>query len=160
LTADQGKNQPFEVPWTVVSERMGHRRSRQQCRIKWQDGLSKRVKQVHNEDLSRWGTLEMFCLVQECVFLVAAPRNSSRRLSPHDILIRLKDIQVNDDSEINWNELTSKARWNCWSSHDVKRRWQTLKKGIHGHESMSYAGEPVDNFKKFPALHGNVLIDP
>jgi hypothetical protein len=68
LTFDQGKDQTSEVPWSIVSERMGYRRSRHQCRIKWQDGLSKRVKWVNTKEVSRWGVVEQFCLVQEYVF--------------------------------------------------------------------------------------------
>lgn len=142
LTVDQSKERVFGVPWTIVSERMGYRRSRHQCRIKWQDGLSKRVGRVGAQDIARWGAMEQTCLLQECVTPAAAP---SGNLNVHDIFTstRLQDIRVNDDSEINWNELTSKASWNYWSAHDVKRRWQTLKKGIDGHENMSFAGEPL-----------------
>ena len=66
--------------------------------------------------------------------------------SPAHISQRLKDIQVNDDSEIDWKALTSKASWNYWSSHDVQRRWKGLKEGIDGHENMTFAGELDNNF--------------
>ena len=35
MTVKQGKNMDNDVFWSVVSERMGNRRGRQQCRIKW-----------------------------------------------------------------------------------------------------------------------------
>ena len=73
LTVDQSKDRVFGVPWTIVSERMGYRRSRHQCRIKWQDGLSKRVGRVGAQDIARWGAMEQTCLLQECVTPAAAP---------------------------------------------------------------------------------------
>lgn len=53
---------------------------------------------------------------------------------------RLKDLQVNEESEIDWKALVSKARWNCWSPHDVRRRWVTLKGLVDGHEMLSFSG--------------------
>ena len=35
MTIAQGKDQDNDVFWGIVSEKMGNRRGRQQCRIKW-----------------------------------------------------------------------------------------------------------------------------
>ena len=35
MTVDQGRHPDIEVFWGVVSDRMGGRRGKQQCRIKW-----------------------------------------------------------------------------------------------------------------------------
>lgn len=73
LTVDQGKDIMHDIPWNIVAERMGHVRSRQQCRVKWQDSLSKRLKQGHDGETPRWGNSEQFRLVQECVRIDSPP---------------------------------------------------------------------------------------
>ncbi|KAF9509854.1 hypothetical protein BS47DRAFT_1364955 [Hydnum rufescens UP504] len=60
MTIDIGRNPDREIYWSVVCAKMGHKRSRQQCRIKWTDGLSKRMKA--SGDPPRWGAMETYNL--------------------------------------------------------------------------------------------------
>ena len=48
------------------------------------------------------------------------------------------ELDVQDDSEINWNTLLSDPSWNLWSAHQIQRRWLTMKRAIKGYESMSF----------------------
>ncbi|KAI0311964.1 hypothetical protein OF83DRAFT_1148397, partial [Amylostereum chailletii] len=112
MAANEGKDWD-EVFWTAVSKRMGHRRGRQQCRIKWLDSLSKAVKV--GGQTPRWGAQDAFILVH-----------------------KIDSMHVNDDSEIDW-KLLPDPDWNLWSPHVLQRRWLTLKRGIQGHEDMTHA---------------------
>lgn len=65
MTIDQGKDPDNDVFWGVVSQRMGNKRGRQQCRIKWTDSLSKVVKDGGQK--ARWSQQDAYILVHKCV---------------------------------------------------------------------------------------------
>ncbi|KAF9076827.1 hypothetical protein BDP27DRAFT_1312657 [Rhodocollybia butyracea] len=111
MTVKQGGTLDDEVFWGAVSDRMGNKRNRQQCRIKWQDSLSKRVKM--NGKKARWSNLDAYILVH-----------------------KLDSLRVRDDTEIDWKTLADDD-WNLWSAHSLQRRWITMKKSVKGHEEMS-----------------------
>lgn len=81
LTVQQGKDTDNEIFWGVVSKRMGGRRGKQQCRIKWQvtgtarhlnnrhlylyrlDTLSGKLK--NDGKKLRWSQLDAYILVHK-----------------------------------------------------------------------------------------------
>ncbi|KAH9947219.1 hypothetical protein B0H21DRAFT_740145 [Amylocystis lapponica] len=97
----------------VVSQRMGNRRGRQQCRIKWTDSLSTQIKNMGERP--RWSQMDAYILVH-----------------------KIDSMNVRDDSEIDW-KLLPDEHWNVWSAHSLQRRWTTMKRGIKGYEEMSHA---------------------
>ncbi|OCB89576.1 hypothetical protein A7U60_g3268 [Sanghuangporus baumii] len=111
MTIAQGKDPDLDVFWTQVAARMGSR-GRQQCRIKWTDGLSKTVK--NSGQKPRWSQQDAYILVH-----------------------KIASLNVNDDSEIDWKLLNDET-WNLWSAHTLQRRWLTLKRSIRGHEEMTH----------------------
>ncbi|KAA1466767.1 hypothetical protein DENSPDRAFT_768128 [Dentipellis sp. KUC8613] len=113
ITVNQGKDMDNDVFWGVVSQRMGNKRGRQQCRIKWTDALSKTVKNQGQKP--RWGPQDAFILVH-----------------------KVDSLHVQDDSEIDWKTLPD-ANWNLWSPHTLQRRWLTMKRSIKGYEDMTHA---------------------
>ena len=82
MTIQQGKDFDNDVFWGIVSDRMGNRRGRQQCRIKWHvdvvllwywadevfrtDSLSKTVKNEGQKP--RWSSQDAYILVHKSVF--------------------------------------------------------------------------------------------
>ncbi|KAJ7240321.1 hypothetical protein B0H12DRAFT_1024784 [Mycena haematopus] len=109
----KGKDLDNDIFWGKVSEKMGGKRSRQQCRIKWTDSLSKKHKaDGHN---SRWSQRDAFILIH-----------------------KIDSLNVRDDTEINWKTI-SDPEWNLWSAHVLQRRWLTMKKGVKGFEDMTHA---------------------
>ncbi|KAI0033343.1 hypothetical protein K488DRAFT_47937 [Vararia minispora EC-137] len=115
MTAGKGKGSDHDVFWTVVAERMGHSRSRQQCRNKWWvDTLSKLVK-TEGSEAPRWSAQDAFILVA-----------------------KVDSLDVQDDSEIDWKILPD-SHWNLWSPHVLQRRWRVMKEGVRGYEHMSHA---------------------
>jgi len=63
MTVMQGKNMDNDVFWSKVTKEMGGTRTRQQCRIKWQDELSGVVK---NDGVkARWSNHDAWILVQK-----------------------------------------------------------------------------------------------
>ncbi|KAI0251329.1 hypothetical protein BJV78DRAFT_1212509 [Lactifluus subvellereus] len=113
MTVKQGKDMDNDVFWGIVSERMGAKRGRQQCRIKWTDGLSKTFK--NNGTKPRWSSRDAYILVH-----------------------KVDSLHVRDDSEIDWKTLPD-LNWNLWSAHILQRRWQTMKRSVRGHEDMTHA---------------------
>ncbi|KAE9410172.1 hypothetical protein BT96DRAFT_805926 [Gymnopus androsaceus JB14] len=111
MTIKQGGTLDDDLFWGAVSDKMGNKRNRQQCRIKWTDGLSKRVK-TNGQD-SRWSNQDAYILVH-----------------------KLDSLRVRDDTEIDWKTLADED-WNLWSAHVLQRRWLTMKRGIKGYEEMS-----------------------
>lgn len=81
MTVKQGKDMDNDVFWGIVSQRMGNKRGRQQCRIKWYfyisnfaclplkhcisrtDGLSKTFK--NNGTKPRWSSRDAYILVHK-----------------------------------------------------------------------------------------------
>ncbi|KAF7792820.1 hypothetical protein EIP86_003920 [Pleurotus ostreatoroseus] len=59
LTVQQGKDVDNEIFWGVVSKRMGGRRGKQQCRIKWLDTLSGKFKNDGKKYLDRIDSLHV-----------------------------------------------------------------------------------------------------
>ncbi|EKM59747.1 uncharacterized protein PHACADRAFT_114905 [Phanerochaete carnosa HHB-10118-sp] len=113
VTVLQGKDMDNDIFWGAVSQRMGGRRGRQQCRIKWTDSLSTQIK---NEGAKpRWSQLDAYILVH-----------------------KVDSLKVNDDSEIDWKKLPDE-HWNIWSAHTLQRRWLTMKRSIKGYEDMTHA---------------------
>ncbi|KAF8592177.1 hypothetical protein K439DRAFT_1325062 [Ramaria rubella] len=114
LTTEQGKNSDHEIFWSIVSKRMGNKRGRHQCRIKWTDSLSRVVK--NGGESPRWSGYDAFILVH-----------------------KVASMDVRDDTEIDWKLLPDED-WNLWSAHLLQRRWRTLKHAIKGHEEMTFQG--------------------
>ncbi|KAH9482558.1 DNA-binding protein REB1 [Psilocybe cubensis] len=104
MTIKQGRDLDNDVFWGRVSELMGGTRGRQQCRIKWTDALSKRVKNEGQKP--RWGQQDAFILVH-----------------------KIDSLNVRDDTEIDWKVIPD-PDWNLWSAHTLQRRWLTMKKEI------------------------------
>ncbi|KAF9268135.1 hypothetical protein L218DRAFT_853597 [Marasmius fiardii PR-910] len=112
MTVKRGRTLDDEVFWGDVSARMGNRRNRQQCRIKWTDCLSKVVKK--DGSCPRWNNQDAYILVH-----------------------KLDSLNVRDDTEIDWKTLGDED-WNHWSPHTLQRRWFTMKKSIKGYEDMAF----------------------
>ncbi|KII94886.1 hypothetical protein PLICRDRAFT_98811 [Plicaturopsis crispa FD-325 SS-3] len=112
ITVNQGRDVDNDVFWGVVSERMGNKRGRQQCRIKWTDSLSKTVKNEGQKP--RWSQQDAFILVH-----------------------KVNSLNVRDDTEIDW-KILSDPHWNLWSAHSLQRRWLTMKRSIKGYEDMTH----------------------
>ncbi|PPQ64629.1 hypothetical protein CVT24_008366 [Panaeolus cyanescens] len=112
MTAKQGKDSDSEVFWGKVSDLMGGTRGRQQCRIKWTDSLSKKVKTGSGG--IRWNQQDAFILVH-----------------------KVDSLNVRDDTEIDWKTI-SDPDWNLWSAHTLQRRWLTLKRSVKGYEDMTH----------------------
>jgi len=113
MTVEKGKDIDNDIFWGVVSRRMGGKRGRQQCRIKWTDTLSTQIKNAGERP--RWSQMDAFILVH-----------------------KVDSLNVRDDSEIDWKSLPDE-HWNIWSAHSLQRRWVTMKRGIKGYEEMSHA---------------------
>ncbi|KAF8524606.1 hypothetical protein BU17DRAFT_30066, partial [Hysterangium stoloniferum] len=107
-----GNDTDNDIYWTEVSKRMGGKRSRQQCRIKWTDCLRATVK--NNGAAARWSKMDASILVH-----------------------KVGALDVRDDSEINWKELPDKD-WNLHSAHMIQRRWRALVSAIKDHEQMPF----------------------
>ncbi|KAG6821569.1 hypothetical protein H0H93_000078 [Arthromyces matolae] len=112
MTVRQGKDLDSDVFWGKVSDLMGGKRGRQQCRIKWTDALCKTVKTGGQR--MRWSTHDAYILIH-----------------------KLSSLDVRDDTEIDWKLLPDPV-WNLWSPHTLQRRWLTMKRGIKGWESMTH----------------------
>ncbi|KAF8450523.1 hypothetical protein L210DRAFT_3520708 [Boletus edulis BED1] len=112
MTVNQGKDFDNDVFWGIVSEKMGNRRGRQQCRIKWTDSLSKTVKNEGQKP--RWSPQDAYILVH-----------------------KVDSLKVRDDTEIDWKTLPD-PDWNLWSAHSLQRRWLTMKRSIKGYEEMTH----------------------
>lgn len=112
MTIQQGKDLDNDVFWGIVSDRMGNRRGRQQCRIKWTDSLSKTVKNEGQKP--RWSPQDAYILVH-----------------------KVDSLRVRDDTEIDWKTLPDQD-WNLWSAHSLQRRWLTMKRSIKGYEDMTH----------------------
>ncbi|OBZ70249.1 Cyclin-D-binding Myb-like transcription factor 1 [Grifola frondosa] len=112
MTVEQGKDIDNDIFWGVVSDRMGGKRGRQQCRIKWTDSLSTQIK--NSGERPRWNQMDAYILVH-----------------------KIDSLNVRDDSEIDWKQLPDE-HWNLWSAHALQRRWLTMKRGIKGYEDMSH----------------------
>ncbi|KAG5716686.1 DNA-binding protein REB1 [Termitomyces sp. T112] len=112
MTVNQGRDIDGDVFWGRVSELMGGKRGRQQCRIKWTDALCKNVKTGGRK--ARWSPQDAYILVH-----------------------KLTTLNVRDDTEIDWKLLPDPV-WNLWSPHTLQRRWLTMKRGIKGWEDMTH----------------------
>jgi len=112
ITTDKGISADNDVFWSEVSNKMGNRRTRQQCRIKWYDALNKTHK--NRGDKPRWSLQDAYILV-----------------------CKLASLNINDDTEIDW-KLLNDEDWNLWSAHQLQRRFQTLKKSVKGYETMTF----------------------
>ncbi|KAF9464388.1 hypothetical protein BDZ94DRAFT_1162036 [Collybia nuda] len=112
MTIKQGKDIDNDVFWGRVSELMGGKRGRQQCRIKWTDALSKTIKNEGRKP--RWSQQDAFILVH-----------------------KVDSLNVRDDTEIDWKTIPD-PHWNLWSAHTLQRRWLTMKRGIKGYEDMTH----------------------
>ncbi|EIN10900.1 hypothetical protein PUNSTDRAFT_65638 [Punctularia strigosozonata HHB-11173 SS5] len=102
-----------DVFWTKVSERMDYKRSRQQCRGKWTDVLSKTVKTT--DPTRRWSQQDAYILIR-----------------------KVDSLNIRHDTEIDWKTLIDPS-WNLFSAHSLQRRWGTMKKSIKGWEQMTHA---------------------
>ncbi|KAI0722337.1 hypothetical protein C8T65DRAFT_704843 [Cerioporus squamosus] len=116
MTVDQGKDIDNDIFWGVVSQRMGGKRGRQQCRIKWTDSLAPQLK--NTGERPRWSAIG--------------------RVHPRSQVRGVDSMNVRDDTEIDW-KLLPDENWNIWSAHSLQRRWLTMKRSIKGFEEMSHA---------------------
>jgi hypothetical protein len=149
MTVKQGKDMDNDVFWSVVSQRMGGKRGRQQCRIKWyflrsrtltpctnvlQDGLPEQnfQEQRHKTTLEFTRRLHPRSQVNTADMSFLA----ETRLTE---LGRVDSLHVRDDSEVDWKTLPD-PNWNLWSAHTLQRRWLTMKRGVRGYEDMTHAG--------------------
>ncbi|RPD66837.1 hypothetical protein L226DRAFT_452371 [Lentinus tigrinus ALCF2SS1-7] len=112
MTVDQGKDMDNDIFWGVVSQRMGGKRGRQQCRIKWTDSIAPQIK--NTGERPRWSAMDAYILVH-----------------------KVDSMNVRDDTEIDW-KLLPDENWNIWSAHSLQRRWLTMKRSIKGFEEMSH----------------------
>ncbi|KAI1796071.1 hypothetical protein LXA43DRAFT_988199 [Ganoderma leucocontextum] len=112
MTVNQGKDVDNDIFWGVVSQRMGGKRGRQQCRIKWTDSLAPQLK--NTGERPRWSAMDAYILVH-----------------------KVDSMNVRDDTEIDW-KLLPDENWNIWSAHSLQRRWLTMKRSIKGFEEMSH----------------------
>ncbi|GLB33968.1 putative myb-like DNA-binding domain containing potein [Lyophyllum shimeji] len=112
MTIKQGKDIDNDVFWGRVSELMGGKRGRQQCRIKWTDALSKTIKNEGQKP--RWSQQDAYILVH-----------------------KVDSLNVRDDTEIDWKTIPD-PQWNLWSAHTLQRRWLTMKRSIKGYEDMTH----------------------
>ncbi|KAJ3932541.1 MAG: hypothetical protein NXY57DRAFT_893961 [Lentinula lateritia] len=110
MTVKKGGTLDDDVFWGAVSDLMGNKRNRQQCRIKWTDALSKRVKLDGKKP--RWSNQDSYILVH-----------------------KLDSLRVRDDTEIDWKTLADED-WNLWSAHVLQRRWLSMKRSVKGYEEM------------------------
>ncbi|KAM5534780.1 hypothetical protein V8D89_011496 [Ganoderma adspersum] len=120
MTVNQGKDMDNDIFWGVVSQRMGGKRGRQQCRIKWTDSLAPQLK--NTGERPRWSAMDAYILVH-----------------------KVDSMNVRDDTEIDW-KLLPDENWNIWSAHSLQRRWLTMKRSIKGFEEMSH-GEIMEILK-------------
>ncbi|KXN89584.1 DNA-binding protein REB1 [Leucoagaricus sp. SymC.cos] len=127
MTIKQGKDIDNDVFWGKVSEHMGGRRGRQQCRIKWTDALSKTIK--NEGEKPRWSQQDAFILVH-----------------------KVDSLGVRDDTEIDWKTLAD-PDWNLWSAHTLQRRWLTMKRSIKGHENMTHSGKQIMDILRVKKAH-------
>ncbi len=149
MTVDQGKDIDNDIFWGVVSQRMGGKRGRQQCRIKWYgilrpqmcawlivrgrtDSLAPQLK--NTGERPRWSAMDAYILVHK---YAGSPLRTCCRLQS---VCRVDSMNVRDDTEIDW-KLLPDENWNIWSAHSLQRRWLTMKRSIKGFEEMSHAGE-------------------
>ncbi|KAF9055505.1 hypothetical protein BDZ89DRAFT_937914 [Hymenopellis radicata] len=112
MTLEQGRDADNDIFWGVVAQKMGGKRTRAQCRIKWTDSLN--LSRKNDGQKPRWGNQDAYILVH-----------------------KLDALQIVDDTEIDWKTIPD-AQWNVWSPHVLQRRWQTMKKSIRGHEYMTH----------------------
>ncbi|KZT05601.1 uncharacterized protein LAESUDRAFT_655614 [Laetiporus sulphureus 93-53] len=113
MTLQKGKDIDNDIFWGVVSQRMGGKRGRQQCRIKWTDTLSTQMKNAGERP--RWSQMDAYILVH-----------------------KVDSLNVRDDTEIDW-KLLPDEHWNIWSAHSLQRRWLTMKRSVKGYEDMTHA---------------------
>ncbi|KAI0774595.1 hypothetical protein C8Q74DRAFT_1199696 [Fomes fomentarius] len=121
MTVDQGKDIDNDIFWGVVSQKMGGKRGRQQCRIKWTDSLAPQIK--NTGERPRWSAMDAYILVH-----------------------KVDSMNVRDDTEIDW-KLLPDENWNIWSVHSLQRRWLTMKRSIKGYEEMSHGAEIMEILK-------------
>ncbi|KAF9646964.1 hypothetical protein BDM02DRAFT_3117798 [Thelephora ganbajun] len=114
MVAKQGKDVDSDIFWGVVSQKMGGKRGRQQCRNKWTDSLSNTLK--NEGEKPRWTAQDAYILIH-----------------------KVDSLDVRHDSEIDWKTFPD-PDWNLWSPHLLQRRWMTMKRSIKYHENMTHAG--------------------
>ncbi|KAJ7094607.1 hypothetical protein B0H15DRAFT_775989 [Mycena belliarum] len=109
----KGKDLDHDVFWGRVSELMGGKRSRQQCRMKWTDSLSSKHRS-HGQQMLRWSARDASIFIH-----------------------RIDSLNVQDEADIPWKSLRD-PQWDLWSPHVLQRRWSNMKKKIKGFENMSH----------------------
>ena len=151
--AKQGKDVDSDIFWGVVSQKMGGKRGRQQCRNKWfalsislltrlrltlprTDSLSNTLK--NEGEKPRWTAQDAYILIHKSVFPSPPPRRSVFTHA-HVSFCRVHSLDIRHDSEIDWKTFPD-SDWNLWSPHLLQRRWMTMKRSIKGHENMSHSG--------------------
>ncbi|AET39915.1 DNA-binding protein REB1 Ecym_5138 [Eremothecium cymbalariae DBVPG len=91
------------INWTIVSERMGGRRSRIQCRYKWNKLLKKeamnKIKTISDEDKT-W------------------------------LLVKLKDLGFTEDSQVDWEELSALMPGRRWTGTELKLCYEKLRTSV------------------------------
>lgn len=108
-----GKTFKDIINWTIVSERMGGARSRIQCRYKW----NKLVKKEALERIENVSDEDKKSLLQ-----------------------KLKDLGIQDDSQLDWNELPTMEdiSWKgIWSGTELKLCYEKMRGKIKNSKSRS-----------------------
>jgi len=141
----KGEGEDTDAVWTEVVRRMGGTRSRAQVRTKWcasnipswrllnamdrQDSLRKNIK---TDGKRRWLPIDSYILIHKSVCSPLSMVVCSR-------FSRVNDLEVNDDTEIDWKTLRDDT-WNLWSAHALQKRWMSMKRGIDGYENIPHSG--------------------
>lgn len=143
----QGGDQD-EIFWGRVSQRMGGKRGRQQCRVKW-SGFFVQLKEVGSHHCVGWINFSSASRAivtrsggTSVMHIFSSISRSTTRIPQRYLMqrCRIDSLNIQHDSEIDWKSLPDPS-WNIWSPHLIQLRWRTMKESVKGWEHMSHAGE-------------------
>ncbi|CAN6605244.1 hypothetical protein TRVA0_002S05336 [Trichomonascus vanleenenianus] len=100
-----------EINWTVVSERMDGRRSRIQCRYKW-NNLSKKLKTTKAEAMYPGDHIAMVMFI--------------------------KNAGISQESEIDWHKLSELEGQGIWTAKDFEDAFGRLRMQVPGWTAKSF----------------------
>ncbi|AMD20977.1 HEL304Cp [Eremothecium sinecaudum] len=110
LLSGKGNASRDIINWTIVSERMGGRRSRIQCRYKWNKLLKKeamnKIKSINDED-KMW------------------------------LLVKLKDLGFTEDLQVDWEELAALMPGRRWTGTELKLCYEKLRTSVRHYKKKS-----------------------
>ncbi|EFP79617.2 RNA polymerase I enhancer binding protein [Puccinia graminis f. sp. tritici] len=123
--------------WTWVSNQMGGRRSRTQCRVKWVDSLQ--PKHANGGERGVWTNRDVLRLAQQ-----------------------LKKCDLGEDEVgFNWKQVKEGIEgWEIWNQGYLQRKWKSLKKYIlKKHEKRWQKSDGSDDSSDPPPLSNQEIID-